>query len=133
VAASDTKKQVNAGKAESGQRGRESAAHGGDAALQEQAPRPVRSGAKTPRAAASRGPVRKGSDPRTGANKKTSGANKKTSGANKKASSTDSDSDKSSDEDESKSEEQRDESKFWQGLVSAAYRSRRARGDWPKD
>ena len=64
-----------------------------------------------------------------GANKKSSGANKKNTGANKKNTGANQEVDGS----EAEEEEVVDDRPFWEGIVEAAYRSRRARGEWPKD
>ena len=61
------------------------------------------------------------------ANKSKGGANKSKGGANKNKP-VDQDS-----ENDEELEEKDQDSHFWDGLISAAYRSRRTRGDWPRD
>ncbi len=103
----------------------------GEGARQTAALRDSSEAASRPARAAPVSQAPKGSSAKSrgGTNKKSGGANKKSGGANKKSGGAN-ETVASSEEEE---EETKDDTPFWEGIVAAAYRSRRARGDWPKD
>jgi len=115
--AADRGKKTATRSEDSGPAGHKSAAVESTAATRTQQARPVR------------GPARKGKGP---AGKGKGGTGAKT-GANKKSAAATSESDSDHKDDEDVTEAQEREADFWQDIVAASYRSRRARGDWRND